>query len=59
MVAFTINKMFRLFEDAFDETATASNTSYINPRENFYKEAEHVEGFLLRLSGNRTWKRKA
>ncbi|HNW05690.1 MAG TPA: proline--tRNA ligase [archaeon] len=43
---FTINKMFRLFEDAFDETAHQQVIlPTLIPEENFYKEAEHVEGF--------------
>ncbi len=43
---FTINKIFRLFEDTFDETGHEQVIMpLLIPEENFYKEAEHVEGF--------------
>lgn len=43
---FTINKIFRLFEDAFDETGHEQVIMpLLIPEENFYREAEHVEGF--------------
>ena len=43
---FTLNKMFRLFEDIFDETAHQQvMLPVLIPEENFLKESEHVEGF--------------
>jgi len=43
---FTINKIFRLFEDTFDETGHEQVIMpLLIPEENFYREAEHVEGF--------------
>ncbi|MFA5745823.1 MAG: proline--tRNA ligase [archaeon] len=43
---YTLNKMFRLFEDALDNTNHQQVIMpMLIPEENFFKEAEHVEGF--------------
>lgn len=43
---YTLNKIFRLYEDIFDETAHQQVIlPVLIPEENFFKEAEHVEGF--------------
>jgi len=43
---FTLNKIFRLFEDAFDNTGHQQVIMpLLIPEENFLREAEHVEGF--------------
>lgn len=43
---FTLNKIFRIFEDAFDETGHQQvMMPLLIPEENFFKESEHVEGF--------------
>ncbi len=43
---FTLNKMFRLFEDTLDSTGHQQVIMpLLIPEENFLKEAEHVDGF--------------